>query len=89
MVTQIEPITFEGRFPGESPRSFDRDQAGLEAYADATLLGAYAAVREFCRKRPPRLRAASGSGPLSAAVALVLVLRMLLIGRPVRALRRP
>jgi len=73
-MTQVEPVTLEGRFAGESPRSFEEDYAGLQAFADATLLGAYATVREFCRKH------ATGTAHLAAVGASSTIVSCL-IGR--------
>ncbi len=79
----LEPVTLQGRFPGESPRDFEDDQAGLQAFADATLLGAYATVRQFCAKHP------TGTAHLAAVGASSTIISCLLGRHVLWDLRNP
>jgi transketolase len=43
----MKSLMINGRFPGQSPRSWDEDYEGMQELYDTCLLGAYAVCREF------------------------------------------
>ncbi len=76
-MNQLGIVTLGNRFPGESPRDFDDEYPGLQAFADAALLGAYATVREFCKKHPSGTAHLAANGA-SSTIAACLIGRHLL-----------
>jgi transketolase len=43
----MKSVMIDGRYPGQSPRTWDEDYEGMQALFDACLLGAYAVCRKF------------------------------------------
>jgi transketolase len=43
----MKPLSINGRFPGQSPRSWEEDFEGMQELYDTCLLGAYSVCREF------------------------------------------
>jgi transketolase len=43
----MKSVLINGRFPGQSPRSWDEDYEGMQELYDTCLLGAYAVCRKF------------------------------------------
>ena len=43
----MNSVMINGRFPGQSPRSWEEDFEGMQEFYDTCLLGAYAVCREY------------------------------------------
>ena len=43
----MKSVMINGRFPGQSPRSWDEDYEGVQELYNTCLLGAYAVCRKF------------------------------------------